>query len=312
MSVDQAAPLVSEEGLRRPDNFRGILLMALAFALFAASDAQVKLLTSEFHPVQIVWTRQLGLLSGVIVLLMVKGTEILATSHLGLQLLRGMLAVTSAAAFISGLKYVPLADAVSVTFLAPLLVTIFSALLLKEKVGPKRLIAVAIGFVGTLIVIRPGFGQVHPAVMLVVLAATAFALRQVVSRLLAGSDRTATTVAYTAIASFAMLSLPLAFFWQTPETGRQIALLAGMAVTAALGELMVIKALEIAEASVVTPMHYTLIIWATLYGWLLFGHLPDMWTWVGAAIIIATGLYIMNRERMLRRASAKAATVSGK
>jgi drug/metabolite transporter (DMT)-like permease len=96
----------------------------------------------------------------------------------------------------------------------------------------------------------------------------------------------------------------LAFFWQTPETGRQIALLAGMAVTAALGELIVIKALEIAEASVVTPMHYTLIIWATLYGWLLFGHLPDMWTWVGAAIIIATGLYIMNRERMLRRASA--------
>jgi S-adenosylmethionine uptake transporter len=312
MSLDRAAPLVGREDLRRPDNLRGVLLMALAFALFAASDAQVKLLTSEFHPVQIVWTRQLGLLSGVIVLLMVKGMTVLATSHLGLQLVRGMLAVTSAAAFIFGLKYVPLADAVSVTFLAPLLVTIFSALLLKEKVGPRRLIAVGIGFIGTLIVIRPGFGQVHPAVMLVVLAATAFALRQVVSRLLAASDNTATTVAYTAIASFAMLSLPLALFWKTPETGWQVALLAGMAVTAALGELMVIKALQIAEASVVTPMHYTLIVWATLYGWLLFGHLPDMWTWVGAAIIVATGLYIMNRERTLKQSSKPAATVSGK
>ncbi len=301
MSLDQAAPLVGSENLRRPDNLRGLVLMALAFALFAASDAQVKLLTSEIHPVQIVWTRQLGLLSGVLVLLMIKGTAILHTSHVGLQLVRGMLAVTSAAAFIFGLKYVPLADAVSVTFLAPLLVTIFSALLLKEKVGPKRLIAVGIGFIGTLIVIRPGFGQVHPAVMLVVLAATAFALRQVVSRLLAASDKTATTVAYTAIASFAMLSLPLALFWETPQTGGQIALLAGMAISAALGELMVIKALETAEASVVTPMHYTLIIWATLYGWLLFGQLPDMWTWVGAAIIVATGLYIMNRERRLKR-----------
>jgi len=311
MSLDQAVPLVTGKPVHRPDNVRGIVMMALAFALFAASDAQVKLLTSEFHPVQIVWTRQLGLLSGVIVLLMVKGTAVLSTSHLGLQLIRGMLAVTSAAAFIFGLKYVPLADAVSVTFLAPLLVTIFSALLLKEKVGPRRLIAVAIGFIGTLIVIRPGFGQVHPAVMLVVLAATAFALRQVVSRLLASSDKTATTVAYTAIASFAMLSLPLAMFWQTPETGGQIALLAGMAVSAALGELMVIKALEVAEASVVTPMHYTLILWATLYGWLLFAQLPDMWTWVGAAIIVATGLYIMNRERMLRRASRTSAGESG-
>lgn len=301
MSLDRAAPLVSGEDVRRPDNLRGLVLMALAFALFSASDAQVKLLTSEFHPVQIVWTRQLGLLSGVIVLLMVKGTAVLATSHRGLQLIRGMLAVTSAAAFIFGLKYVPLADAVSVTFLAPLLVTIFSALLLKEKIGPRRLIAVGIGFIGTLIVIRPGFGQVHPAVMLVVLAATAFALRQVVSRLLASSDNTATTVAYTAITSFAMLSLPLALFWKTPETGWQIALLAGMAISAALGELMVIKALQIAEASVVTPMHYTLIVWATLYGWLLFGQLPDMWTWVGAAIIVATGLYIMNRERRLKR-----------
>lgn len=301
MSLDRATPLAVAQTVRQPDNVRGLILMALAFFLFAASDAQAKLLTGEFHPMQIVWTRQLGLLAGVLMLLAIKGPSILRTTHPGLQVLRGFLAVLSATAFIFGLKYVPLADAVSVTFIAPFLVTVFSALLLKEKVGAKRLVAVAIGFIGTLIVIRPGMGAVHPAAMLVVLAATAFALRQIVSRHLAASDRTATTVAYTAIASVLFLSLPLAFFWVTPQTGWQLALLAGMAVTASLGELMVIKALETGEASVVSPMHYTLIIWATFYGWTVFGQLPDVWTGFGAAIIVATGLYIMNRERMLRK-----------
>jgi drug/metabolite transporter (DMT)-like permease len=301
MSVDGAAPLAELRAPRHPDNLRGIALMALAFFLFAAADTQAKLLTGSFHPVQIVWTRQLGLLSGVLLLLVLKGPVILRTSHPRLQILRGMLAVLSATAFVFALKYVPLADAVAVTFIAPFLVTVFSALLLKERVGARRFVAVAIGFTGTLIVIRPGMGAMHPAVLLVVLAATAFALRQIVSRQLASSDRTDTTVAYTAIASVLLLTLPLPLFWSAPQTGGQVALLAGMAVTAALGELMVIKSLQIAEASAVSPMHYTLIIWAAFYGWAVFGHLPDLWTWVGAAIIIATGLYMANRERMLNR-----------
>lgn len=304
MSLDRAAPLVPDRVPRRPD-IRGLLLMALAFFLFAAADTQAKFLTGWFHPMQIVWTRQLGLLTGVLVLLILKGPSILKTRHPGLQMLRGMLAVISATAFIYALRYVPLADAVAVTFVAPFMVTIMGALLLGEKVGLRRWSAVTIGFIGTLIVIRPGLGVVHPAVFLVLAAATAFALRQILSRVLAASDRTATTVTYTSIASVLLLSAPLPFFWKAPEAGWELALLVGMAVCAALGELLVIRALEITQAIVLAPVHYSLIIWGTFYGRLVFDQLPDRWTWLGAAIIVATGLYIMVREWKLARAATR-------
>jgi S-adenosylmethionine uptake transporter len=303
--LDRAAPLVPDRAPRSPDNLRGLLLMALAFFLFAAADTQAKFLTGWFHPMQIVWTRQLGLLTGVLVLLMLKGPSILKTRHPALQVLRGMLAVLSATAFIFALRHVPLADAVAVSFVAPFMVTVMGALFLREKVGVRRWSAVTIGFIGTLIVTRPGLGVIHPAVLLVVVAATAFALRQIVSRALAATDRTATTITYTAIASVVLLTAPLPFFWKAPEAGWELALLVGMAACAALGELMVIRALEIAQAIVVAPVHYSLIIWGTFYGWLVFDQLPDRWTWLGAAIIVATGLYIMHREWMLARSGAR-------
>ena len=249
--------------------------------------------------------RQIGLLTGVMVLFWFYGTAILQTRRRGLQLLRGLLAVCSAAAFIFALRYVPLADAVAVSFVAPFMVTILGALLLGERVGVHRWSAVTIGFIGMLVVIRPGLGVMHPAVFLVLLAALAFALRQILSRFLAASDRTATTVAYTAIASVLLLTVPLPFFWKTPEHGWQLALLIGMAVCAAAGEFLVIRALEIAYAVVLAPVHYTLIIWATFYGWLVFDQIPDLWTWIGAAIIVATGLYIMHREHRLMQSGKR-------
>ena len=278
---------------------RGLLLMGLGFLLFSAADTQAKLLTESFHPVQIVWFRQLGLLSGVVIALIMLGPSILRTHHPALQIARGLLAVISATCFIFAVKFVPLADAVAVSFVAPFLVTAMGALVLGERVGLRRWIAVAIGFVGTLIVIRPGMGVMHPAVLLVVVAASAFAARQVLSRRLASSDQTITTVAYTALASVLVLSFPLPLFWTTPEADLHWALLVGMAVFAALGELMIIKSLEIAQAAVLAPVHYSLIIWGTFWGWLVFDQLPDRWTWIGAAIIVATGLYIIHRERKL-------------
>jgi drug/metabolite transporter (DMT)-like permease len=301
MSIEQAAPVAQSLEPKRLNNRRGLIFMALAFFMFAAADAQVKVLTSSLHPIQIVWTRQLGLLVGVLILLAVKGPIILRTRHPILQITRGALAVMSAVFFVYALSFVPLADAVAVTFIAPFMVTVMGALFLREPVGIRRWSAIAVGFIGTLIIIRPGLGVVHPAMMLVVLAATCFAARQVLSRSLAASDRTSTTIAYTSIASVALLSLPLPFVWITPEAPQQILLLISVAVFAALGELLVIKALEIALAVVVAPVHYSLIIWGTLYGWLIFGQLPDRWTSIGALIILATGLYVLNRERQLSR-----------
>jgi S-adenosylmethionine uptake transporter len=280
--------------------------MALAMFLFAAVDAQGKFLTQSLHPIQIVWTRQLGLLAGAFVLLALRGRALLDTGQPMAQFVRGALAATSATLFITAVAFVPLADAVAISFVAPFIVTLMGAIFLREPVGLRRWAAVIVGFVGTLIVIRPGLGVLHPAAFLVIGAAALFSLRQILSRSLAATDRTETTVAYTAFVGSALLTLPLPFVWRTPEWGLELALLIGMAVIAGVAELMVIKALEIGQAVVVAPVHYSIMIWATVYGWLLFGQLPDFWTWIGAAIIVATGIYTLNRERLAaRRAQAR-------
>jgi len=281
---------------------RGIALMAAGMFLFSGVDAMGKFLTETLHPVQIVWSRQSGLLLGVVALILVRGRSVLHSAHPRLQISRGVLAACSATLFIVGVAYVPLADAVAITFVAPFMVTVLGALILRERVGVRRWAAVIIGFVGALLVIRPGLGVVHPAAALLIVAASAFALRQVMSRHLAGEDRTQTTVAYTAIVSWTLLCLPLPFIWSTPVTALEVWLLVGMAVLAAIAETLVIMALDAAEAVVVAPVQYSLLIWGTLYGFFIFGQLPDGWTWAGALIIVATGIYTLNREHRAARA----------
>jgi len=283
------------------------MFMALGMFIFSAVDTQAKLLTETLHPFQVVWTRQLGLLLGAAVFLVLRGPGLLRSARPGLQVARGALAGASAAMFIFGVKYVPLADAVAITFVAPFLVTLAAAFVLRERVGLRRWIAVALGFVGVLIVIRPGMGVMHPAAVFIVIAATAFAGRQIISRMLGRVDDTMTTVAYTALVSSALLTLPLPFVWQWPQTGQEIALLVSFALMAGVAEFFVIKALEVAMAVAVAPIHYTIMIWGTFYGYVVFGDLPDAWTWIGAAIIISTGLYTLHREHLASKRRAGAA-----
>lgn len=271
--------------------------------LFSAVDTMAKFLTGDLHPFQIVWTRQLGLVAGALVLILWTQGRVLRTTHPRLQLLRGVVAACSAALFIFGVSYVPLADAVAVSFVAPFMVTVLGALLLREPVGIRRWIAVTLGFVGALIVIRPGLGAVHPAAFLVVLAALFFAIRQIISRALSDTDRTNTTIVYTALVSVAVLTGPMTLVWQTP-TSEQLVILSALAVVAAFAEICVIKALELAMAVVVAPMQYTLILWGTFYGFVIFDQLPDIWTWIGTAIIVATGIYTLRREYLVKAGSA--------
>lgn len=273
------------------------MLMLCAMFLLAAGDMFAKLLTDAFHPVQIIWFRQSGLLAGVIVLLLLKGRQVLYSAQPGLQVTRGVLVVCSSLSFVFAVRYVALADAVAASFVAPFFLTILGAILLKEKVGVHRWSAVVVGFIGALIIIRPGMGAIHPAVLLVVLAAALFSTRQVIGRLLADTDKTVTTVAYTALTASLLISCALPFFWQMPTTLMQWSVLFGMAAVAGIAEILVIKALEVAEAAVVAPIHYTIIIWATAYGYLVFDQLPDYWTLFGTAIIVAAGIYTLERAK---------------
>jgi len=265
--------------------------------LFGAGDMLAKLLTNSFHPIQIIWFRQSGLFLGVLVILLMRGVSILRTTKPALQISRGALVVASSLLFVYAVRYAPLADAVAASFVAPFFITILGALLLKEKVGLRRWSAVVVGFIGALIITRPGLGVIHPAVLLVVLAAALFATRQVIGRLLADTDRTITTVAYTAITSSFLITLALPFVWKMPLTATQWALLIGMAAVAGIGEVLLIRALEVAEASVVAPIHYTIIIWASVYGYFVFNEIPDNWTLLGTTIIVAAGLYTLQRGK---------------
>lgn len=290
---------------RSAENLRGIGLMALGFFAFAAGDMQAKLLTAELNPFQIVWFRQLGLLVGVLVLLAMRGPQLLRSPRPELQIARGMAAVVSASCFIFAIGFVPLADATAVSFVAPFILTMLGALVLREPVGLRRWLAVLIGFVGMLVVIRPGMGVFHPAIGLVIVAATAFALRQVLSRWLAGTDSVATTVAYTSLTSSLIVSMIVPFVWTTPVDLQTWLLIGGMTLCAAFGEVLVIRALDVAQAVVLAPVHYTLILWSTFYGFVVFGDLPDGWTLVGCAIIVVSGLYTLNRERLAARRAAR-------
>ncbi|MGB0169190.1 MAG: DMT family transporter, partial [Paracoccaceae bacterium] len=140
----------------RSDNFMGICFMALGMFLFSAVDTMAKFLSDGMHPVQIVWFRQLGLLCGVVVFLLLRGPAFLISKQPLLQVMRGVTAAGSACLFVMALRYVPLADAAAVSFVAPFIVIVLGVSVLKEKVGLRRWISVILGFVGTLVVIRPG------------------------------------------------------------------------------------------------------------------------------------------------------------
>lgn len=290
----------STNGLRK-ESILGIGFMALGMFVFSGVDTLAKLLTANIPPLQLTWFRMLGLVFGIVVYMSLKGRHIFKTSQLKLQIARGVCAVISASLFIYALSYVPLAEAVAVSFVAPFMVTLFAAVLLREQVGVRRWTAILIGFIGTLVIIRPGFDAFHPALLLVVVAAAAFAMRQVLSRLLSSTERTVTTVAYTGLVGSLLLTLPLPFVWQPVQTWNEIYLLFVFAGFAALGELMVIKALEVADTVVVAPVQYTLLIWGTLYGYFVFSQFPDFWTWVGAIIIISSGIYSLVREYRLSK-----------
>ena len=299
--MQPGTPSPQLSGLRKNNSIAGIALMALGFFSFAASDALAKLLTADFHPLQIVWMRMLVLFAGVCVLILIKGRHILVTAKPSLQVMRGTVAVGSAACFIYAVKYVPLADAVAVTFIAPFLVTVFGALILKESVGIRRWLAVAAGFLGMLIVIRPGMGVFSPAILLVVVAALFFAIRQLLSRWLSGVDPVITTVAYTSIVAVTLTGLIMPFVWKTPDSTRLLWTIFGMATFAAIGETLIIRALDIAQSVVLAPIHYTMIIWSTFYGFILFNELPDHWTLLGCIVIVVSGLYTSYREYVLSK-----------
>lgn len=279
---------------------RGILLILLANFGFAGMDAVSKTLTMEYSVAQILWVRFAFFAGFATVLAWRRGGGIVRqfrTKRPIFQTARALLLVAEIGCFILAFRYMQLAETHSIAAVFPLVITALSALWLGEQVGVRRWTAVGIGFVGMLVILRPGLSVFDPVALLPLAGAVMFAVYQVMTKIIGRTDSMESILLYTGWVGFAAMSLFGPFDWHWPDArGWGLLVLAGL--LGAIGHATVIKALEVAPASVLQPFNYTLLIWATGIGFVVFGDLPDLWTVAGAGIIVASGLYVWWRERV--------------
>jgi drug/metabolite transporter (DMT)-like permease len=226
--------------------------------------------------------------------------ELVATRRTGLQIGRGLLLAVATLCMMTAISVIPLADAYTIMFTAPLLVTVFSIPLLGERVGWRRWSAVLVGFMGVLIVIRPGIGAVHWAMLLPLVTAVCFALYQILTRKVSESagETSLAMLFYLSLVGTVVFTVIVPFFWR-PVAMLDWGWMIGMGVLGAIGHLLLIRALTLVPASLVSPFTYSQIVWALILGYLVFGDLPDRWMLIGCAVIVASGLYVFYREAVL-------------
>ena len=294
----EALPAV---GRRPPDVLRGILLMCAGVAMFPFMSAAQKLLAGRYPVPEIVWARFTGhLLVMLLVFLPHYRWRLLATRRPAVQIARSLLMLASNALYVVAIARVPLATASAIGFTAPLIVTALSVPLLHESVGIRRWSAVALGFAGALLIIRPGSGLRDPAVLLLLLGSTAYALYQIGTRWVTFYDAPATGIVFTALLGSLVTSVVLPFVFVMPRDLLDFALFGSLGLLGGTGHYLVIRAFQAGPAAVIAPLGYVELIGTATLGYLIFGNFPVLWTWVGALVIIASGLYIAFRERRRR------------
>lgn len=278
----------------------GILLTLVAMLAFAAMDGVSKLLASSLPIPQILWVRYILFLGLAVVVLRRKGlAAVWCSGQPWLQFARAVLIVVENGIFVLAFKYLPLADVHAIAAASPLIVIALSVPLLGESVGPRRWFAVLAGFLGVVLIVRPGFQEIGTGLLIALLGAVLWGVYQIMVRLCARTDSSDTTWLWSAVVGLAVTSLVGPFVW-TPPDASGWGLLVVLSLLGTLAHLALIKALTVAEASVLQPFGYTLFLWAIVIGYLGFGDLPDAWTLTGAGVILASGLYAWHRERVRR------------
>ena len=277
---------------------RGILLMILAGFMFSLLDATAKFLGPYMHPLEISWLRFVTHVLVVFLIFRVwERPSQLKVNDPKMQILRGLCMCGSTGFNFAAVQYLQLTEAAAIMFAAPLVVTALSGPLLGEWAGWRRWAAVIVGFLGVALVTRPGFGEVHWAVLLSFGAMLSYALYILLTRRLGSSEETGTLLiwpGFVGVALFAPLAAPV---FEVPALPLwPIVLLMG--VFGAYGHYVLILAHKLATPNVLAPFAYTQMIWMIVLGFVLFGDLPDVWTMAGTAIVAASGLYILHRERV--------------
>jgi len=283
----------------RPDRpFKGIALILASTVFLGLSDVTAKYLSSSLPSIEITWIRFM-VFALIMTPAMIPGSSLYAlkTGRRRLHVMRGAAVLGSSLFFITGLGFLPIAEASATGFVAPIFVTALSIVFLNEVVGLRRWIATGVGLLGVVIILRPGTGAFHVAAFFPLVSALCWACTLIMTRMLSATERAITTMAYSSIAGVLILSVLVPFVWVTP-TWQAIALGVFIGIASTAGQWIVVLAFRYADASVLAPFSYTQLLWVSLLGFLVFGEIPDGWTVVGAGFIVASGLYTAHRERV--------------
>ena len=277
---------------------QGIIWHVVGMLLFGSMDAVSKYLTTLLPVPEILWVRYLFFaFFGFVLAIYLGGFQALRTKILIIQVLRGLALVSEIILFTYSFRYLPLADAHVMAATVPLMVLALAVPILGEKVGVRRWVAVIIGFLGILIILRPGFEEWNPILILPLLGAVGFAVYLVLTRMAARHDSVGTSAFYTGIVGFIVLSFMVPTQWESP-TIQGWGWLIVASILGLVAHISIMKGLTLSEASALQPFNYIVLVWATFLGFVVFGDIPDLITCSGAGVIVGSGLYAWNRERI--------------
>lgn len=291
---------LAERARRLPQPLRATLWMILACFIFAVLNAFIRESSRALHPLEAVFFRNLFGLVFMLPWIATAGLEALDARRLKLYLGRTTVGLLSMFAWFWALKLLPFAEAIALSFASPLFATLLAALYLGEKVRLRRWSATAIGFLGVLVILRPGAAAFGAGAGLALLSAALGAFGVIFAKQLSRTESSSSVVTMMVLIQTPMALIPALFVWTWPPLSLW-PLLVAMGFTGSLGHLCFVRALRLAEASSLMVYDYSRLVFAAAIGWLAFAEIPDLWTWVGSAIIAAAALYIARREAQLRR-----------
>lgn len=307
MDTDNPVAAAAAAEKDRVETLKGMGLMAVAAAIISVMHVLVRDLSSEINPIQIAFYRNVIGFMMLFPFLLRQDRSLWVTKQPKLQFFRAIIGTCALLSWFTALGMMPVGDATAISFVTVLFVTIGAALVLKEKIGVRRWTAILIGFVGTLIIIRPGSGVLGTGALVALMSTVFWAAALICVKILSRTDSSITMVFYANVFFTIFSFIPALFFWTWPTFEQNMWLLL-IGVMATLAHLCMAQSLKMADATAVAPVDYTRMLFAAGVGYLMFGEFPDVMTWVGGTVIFLSTVYITYRESRAKKAAAVSAT----